>query len=371
MPAPFLRRRSPLLSVLTVVIGLAQGIVIAAPTGEMGRPLLQAFTPRDYRAHQQIWMGAQAPDGVMWFGNSHSVLSYDGTQWHRIEVPTSFVRTLAIGPEGRLYVGGTDQLGTITPGPDGAPVFASLIEKIPGNRAPLGVIWSMTATRDAVWFATESLVLRWREGKFDTWALNGKPRQALLPIGDDLFLHRQGIGLFRFDGREFVAVSSAPELIAAPFCALERDPEGNLLLNLGGTGFFRLRGAQLERFATPLDPLLARTRLRHMEKLADGTHVIATQTLGVIVADADFRFLTRVSSANGLESETILSLTRDREGGVWIGTGNGVVRLEPSPRFSIFDGTNGLPRGLVRDVCRHDGTLFAATPEGVVRLEAA
>ena len=371
MPALSLRRRSPLLGGLAALLAVAQGITIAAPTGEMGRPLLQAFTPRDYRAHQQIWMGAQAPDGVMWFGNSHSVLSYDGTQWRRIEVPTSFVRTLAIGPDGRLFVGGTDQMGTITAGPDGAPIFASLIEKIPADRRPLGVIWSMIATRDALWFATESLVLRWREGKFDTWAINGKPRQLLLTVGDDLYLHRQGFGLFRFDGRDFTEVSSAPELIAAPFCAIERGPDGNLILNLGGNGFFRLRGAALEHFPTPLDPMLARTRLRHMERIPDGTRVIATQSLGVIVADAEFRFLTRVSSANGLESESILSLTRDREGGVWIGTGNGVVRLDPSPRFSFFDGTNGLPRGLVRDVCRHDGTLFAATPEGVVRLEPA
>lgn len=352
-------------------LAVLAGTLRAAAPGEMGRPLLQAFTPRDYRAHQQIWMGAQTPDGVMWFGNSHSVLSYDGNTWRRIEVPTSFVRTIAAGPDGRLYLGGTDQLGVIAPGSDGAPRFVSLIEKLPREIRPLGVIWSILATREAVWFATETHVLRWQGGAFQSWPIVGKPRQMLTGVGNDIYLHRQGVGLFRFDGRQFAEVSLIPEIAQAPYCILERTSDAEVLANFGTGLFYRLRGAQLERRPTPLDDLLGGTRVRYMERLPDGTRVIATQSLGVLVTDANFRFLTRVNSANGLESETVLSLTPDREGGMWIGTGNGVVRLEPGPRFSVFDAPSGLPRGLVRDVCRHAGEIFVATPEGISRLEPA
>ena len=166
-----MRRAWPIFLPAPLLIALVLAAIVlrlrAAPDAEAGRPFLQTFTPRDYRAHQQIWMGAQAPDGVMWFGNSHSVLSYDGATWRRIEVPgTSWVRALAFGPDGRLYAGGTDELGYLAPGLDGAPRFHSLLDKLPADRRSLGVIWSMAVTRDAVWFATETLVLRWGDGAF-------------------------------------------------------------------------------------------------------------------------------------------------------------------------------------------------------------
>ena len=205
----------------------------AAPEGETGRAFVQAFTPRDYRAHQQIWMGAQAPDGVMWFGNSHSVIAYDGAAWRRIEVPrTSWVRTLAFGPDGRLYIGATDELGCITPGPDGAPVFTSLLEKLPAEHRSLGVVWSMAATRNAVWFATETLVLRWRDGAFRAWPFTNKPRQYLQRVGDDLYLHRQGVGLFKLAGDDFKLVSGASEIATSQFCAIEPIASGGLLVGL-------------------------------------------------------------------------------------------------------------------------------------------
>ncbi len=366
---------SPLTLSRAVVVLLAWAVsgplLRAAPDLEAGRPFLQSFTPRDYRAHQQMWMGAQGPDGVMWFGNSHSVLSYDGAAWRRFEVGTSFVRTLAFGPDDRLYVGGTDELGWIAPGPDGALRFTSLLEKLPVAQRTPGVIWSMTATRDAVWFATETLVLRWRDGAFRTWPFANKPRQSLQRVGDDLYLHRQGVGLFRLAGDDFVLVSDAPEIAGSQFCVIEPDGDRGLRLGLGNGPFFHLRDGRLARFPTPLDPLLAGTKLRFMVPLPGGARALGTTTLGVIVADAYFNFVSRLTSANGLESDQLLSLTPDREGGVWLGTGNGVARAELGSPFTVFDRPNGLLRNLTHDLRRHAGTLYAATPDGVLRLVAA
>ncbi|WP_414664490.1 hybrid sensor histidine kinase/response regulator [Horticoccus sp. 23ND18S-11] len=360
-------------ALVLIPLGLwSAGIAHAGPDGESGRPFLQTFTPRDYRAHQQVWMGAQGPDGLMWFGNSHSVISYDGAAWRRINIPgTSWIRTLAFGQDQRLYVGGTDQLGFIAPGPDGAPRFTSLLEKLPTAHRSSGVIWSMAAARDAVWFATESLVLRWQRGEFRAWSFTNHSRQYLQRVGDELFLHRQGVGLFQFAGDDFSRVTDSPEVAGSQFCLVERLEDGSLLLGLGTGPFFRWQDGKLTRYPTPTDALFARTKLRYMVRLPDGTRAIGTTTLGVIVTDADFNFRTRLSATNGLESEQLLSLTPDRERGVWIGTGNGVVRAEIGSRFSVFDKQSGLPRNLTHDLRRHAGTFYAATAEGLLRLVPA
>ncbi|MBL9202264.1 MAG: response regulator [Opitutaceae bacterium] len=363
MPAPVLRFIAAVLALAPV---LARGAA-----GEAGRPLLQAFTPRDYRAHQQIWMGAQAPDGTMWFGNSGSVLNYDGSTWRRITVPTSFVRAVVLGPDGRIYAGGTDELGYFAPGADGRGAFVSLADKLPADARPLGVVWSAAAAHGAVWFATETKVLRWRDGRFDAWTHANKPRQMLLPAGGELYLHRQGVGLFRFDGAQFASVTAAPEIAGGLFCNLEALADGGLLITTLSAGCFEIRDGRVSRRPTPLDALMSRGRFRNMVRLPDGTRVIDGGAAGLIIADREFNFLNRVTATTGLGAELILSLTPDREGGVWVGTGNGVVRVEPSPRFTAFDDVVGLPRGLIHDLKRHEGALHAATASGVFRLVPA
>lgn len=89
--------------VLALLLSLA---VPAGRAGEHGLPLMQNFPTRDYQEHNQTWAGVQDDDGVLYFGNRGCVLRYDGTRWSSLRVPnTSFVRGLARGADGRIYVG--------------------------------------------------------------------------------------------------------------------------------------------------------------------------------------------------------------------------------------------------------------------------
>ncbi|MSU50342.1 MAG: response regulator [Opitutus sp.] len=140
----------------------------------------------------------------------------------------------------------------------------------------------MTATRDAVWFATETLVIRWRDGAFRLWPFANKPRQYLHRVADDLFLHRQGVGLFKLTGDDFTLVSDAPEIAASLFCLIEPNGDRGLQLGLSAGPFFHLRDGRLTQFATPVDPLFTRTKLRYMVRLPGGARALGTPTRGFI-----------------------------------------------------------------------------------------
>ena len=75
---------------------------------ETGAWNFQRYSPRQYRASPQNWAIAEAPNGVMYFGNNEGLLEFDGTTWTLLQLPNhSAVRSLAIDALGQTYVGGS------------------------------------------------------------------------------------------------------------------------------------------------------------------------------------------------------------------------------------------------------------------------
>lgn len=340
----------------------------AAPV-EAGAPLVRWWDPEDFHAHQQVWQGAQAPDGVMWFGNARSVLRFDGARWLRILVPTSFVRALAVDDAGRVWVGGTDELGVIEPDADGLPAYRSLRDALPPADREPGVVWSVVRWRGAVWFATESRVLRWDGAAWQGWRMENFKRQLLQVVGDALILHRQGVGLFRFDSAtaDFVRVADVPRWKSTAVCRVVAQPDGTWLILLADGLLWRWDGAKLTPWPTAIDGWLAAHPPRYVTELADGGLALGGRG-GVVWIGPDGAFRGRADQSTGLGNDTVFSLTTDREGGLWVGSDHGVGRLAIGGGVTRFDERQGLPRSLATSLVRHQGALHVAYSEGVFRL---
>ncbi len=367
--------RAPIIACLLGAVGarVAPPAFAARPLSEAGRPFVTAYAPRDYRAHNQIWETVQSPEGLLYFGNSGRVLEFDGTTWKRIPVPGSFVRRLAYGADGRLYVGATDMLGWIERDPAGESRFRSLLDQVPAAALPLGMVTDVTPHGDAVYFTTVNGVLRWQHGRMRFWP--GSPDRKppwLSIVGPDVYLHRTGAGLFRLQNDEWKPLSTDPRYTQSHMVLLTAgEPGAPLVLVREGTlGFLRPDGS-LAPWHPETAALLARTRLRIAQWLDDGSLALATDTLGVLRLARDGRVVERFDQSTGLENASLHALFQDRDGGLWINTNNGTFRTEPASPFSVFDRVNGLGRDAVRSFCRHDGVLYAAVNDQLHRLVPA
>jgi hypothetical protein len=66
------------LTILTVIaLAVAEGRA-APPWCELGRPLYQFFSTREYGGDNQNWSAIQDPRGLLLFVNNNFVLDYDG-----------------------------------------------------------------------------------------------------------------------------------------------------------------------------------------------------------------------------------------------------------------------------------------------------
>ena len=105
---------------LVLVLACLPTLALAAAETLRGAPLLRRFLPEDYNATPQHWAIATDQQGRLFVGNGEGVLRHDGETWNLISLPGKQVgRDLAMGREGRIYVGSYDTFGWLRTAPDG------------------------------------------------------------------------------------------------------------------------------------------------------------------------------------------------------------------------------------------------------------
>jgi signal transduction histidine kinase/ligand-binding sensor domain-containing protein len=234
------------------------------------------------------------------------------------------------------------------------------------------------------WFASGDGLLRWR-GPFER--LDGRMPTDVLRrsnglCGDDVFRvfeDRKGdvwaatfgaCNLSRWERkagriRRFTAADGAPDSTGTAFA---EDGEGVLWLGTYGDGVFVLESDRLVR-PGPTAPTKA--VVSTILRASDGRMLVGTGDRGLFVASArggswQFR---RLTTREGLSSDTILTLVEGPEGVVFVATPQGVDRLDlATGAVRRMTWENGFPGGAVSALRDTLGCVLFATRFGLTRL---
>ena len=340
---------------------------------EFGQPVVQAFTSRDYEADPQVWASATDARGLVYLGNKGCVLEYDGATWRRIPIGTTiYVRAVALAPDGRLYVGGVDELGYLEEDAFGQKQFVSLRDRLPAEDRNLGAIWGIDANRDGIYFSAGSHVLRWHDGRFDVWRdPNPQTFQRVRGDGQRIYVKIGGQPFERFDGDRRIEVTRDPRILRSVFVtALPDGRDGALIYVSTSHGLWRIDAkGNVEPFTTEIDTVLRQeSAVVTAVRGPDGSIVLGLAKSGVVQLDAHGRFLRRIGLAEGLPNSLARVGAIDRAGGLWVGTNKGAARVMLGGPRTFFGAAQGLAGASVTGVTRHHGQLHVATSGGVFRL---
>jgi diguanylate cyclase (GGDEF)-like protein/PAS domain S-box-containing protein len=184
-------------------------------------------------------------------------------------------------------------------------------------------------------------------------------------------------------------VASAKGADATSSSTPEETPELHVMA-LAGTGQGRLwvatnRGVALfdpsRRSATVLpfdeDDGLADADVRSILSARDGRLWLGTAYNGLARYDAPvdrWQILRADTGTPRLSSNTVLALHQDRSGTIWVGTLNGLDRIDPSGKVMSFRQDPADPRSLAGNVVRAihesaDGTIWIGTQAGLNRVD--
>ena len=160
-----------------------------------------------------------------------------------------------------------------------------------------------------------------------------------------------------------------PDQSPTAFC---EDGSGNLWIGFGGGGLLRYSADRFTPFTRAEGVPPGQVRCLYLDHA--GRLWVATMAGGVARIDNPgdtHPSLVTYSTAQGLSSNQATCITEDQWGMIYVGSGRGVDRLDPSTsRFKHYTMADGLANNFV-NVCFRDrvGSLWFGTLDGLCRLQ--
>ena len=371
-------RRSTIVGSLLGWLLLVPTLLAEVPSGEVGVPRRASLPlPADeLGGSRQVWSIAQGHDGLLYFGTSSGVLEFDGESWalHPMSNRTT-VRSMAVGDDGRLWLGGQGDVGWLETLSNGERRVRSLLSEGDAELLPqahqFADVWKTHWTAGGVLFQSFEQLLLWDGVSFGVWRAE-QGFHFSYPVADGVVVIERGRGLVRWSpelepGSPLPLVPGGGALADHRVYAVLPRGDGSWLVATRDAGFYRLDDSGIGALGSGADPFFTQAQIYHGSVLADGTLALATLRSGVVLVDSNGGPWRHLDRASGLASDGVKFLMPGAAGGLWLGLDRGVDRLDlPSP-WSSFGEAEGLD-GVALDLVRHRGSLFAATNRGLLRL---
>jgi ligand-binding sensor domain-containing protein/DNA-binding CsgD family transcriptional regulator len=311
---------------IKLLIFLLFAFSFAHAQSPIGLPNIVNYERSDYQAGLQNRKIDQDKNGILYFANSEGLLSFDGAYWKLYPLPNqTIVRSVAVGKDNRIYVGGQNELGYFSPDKNGHLVFTSLKPLLPKNALSFKDVWDIVAFNNQLFFRSLNHIFLF-DGNTIKDSRPFLQWQFLGLCGRQLFAADAGRGLFRYSNGDWQPVSvenkniKVRDLGITAVLPLSKD---SLLVATLKKGLFILNGNHLSVFKLAGDPFKNQLILCAMST-EDGRIAIGTQLAGMYIIGSNGQLIQNLSRKDGLQNNTILSIFSDRAHNLWIGLDDGI-----------------------------------------------
>ena len=307
------------------------------PSRAMSQYIRDRWGPERGFPRGPVYAIAQTPDGYLWIGTQAGLVRFDGWNFRMIsDSSRNFkienVLGLTSAPDGSLWV----RLQGITLLRYSNGVF----EKVPRPLPDASITaMSRTAEGDLLIARNEHGALAYRNGKFDVLVsgtdLPRSPTLALAQMPDgNLWMGSRDAGLFRVSGGEISSIRKGlPDLKIN--CLL---PDGSGLWIGTDNGIVRWNGTEITSAGLPTG--LNGLQVLSMTRDRDGNLWVGTDTRGLLRLNG--AGVTSLDEPGNGPRQAVTAVFEDREGNLWTGGASGLERLRDSP-FVSYSAPEGLP----------------------------
>ena len=330
----------------------------------IGVPYVQNYTKDIYQSGNQNWSVTTDEHGIMYFGNSEGLLSFDGKYWQSYRMPNGLiVRSVAADGKGKIYAGGFGELGYWENDKKGELQYHSLNGLVPKKYQPVNEeIWKIYTDENQVIFQSFGSIYIYSEGKISV-VKGPQPFLFLFKAGNRYFVEQVNSGLFELknDKLEYIAGSN----IVGNSGILSILPLANnrYLIGTARNGLFIYDNKQIRPWNNQANDFLKTYQLNN-GVVIDKYIAYGTILNGVIIIDTLGNVVQQINKSSGLQNNTVLSLYIDKEQNLWAGLDNGIDRIEiNSPLYFYFDKTGRF--GTVYSSIIFNNKIYLGTNQGL------
>jgi len=335
--------------------------VIAADIKSIGVPYIENYSKATYASGNQNWSVAKDKNGVMYFGNTEGLLTYDGRYWQKYKMPNNqIVRSVAADDNGKIYTGGFGDFGYWS-FKKNKLTYTSLTNLIPKSDALKDEIWKIHIYGHKIIFQSFSTIYIYVNGKI-TILKNASNFLFSYKIGNRFIVEDKG--LYELKGNKLEFIPGSDLICKTGVLSILPFQGNNLLIGTGKTGLFLFDGKKFKQFNTPANSFLSAFQLNNGAKILDKYYAYGTILNGIIIIDETGNIIQRINKSSGLQNNTVLSLYNDNEQNLWAGLDNGIDRIElNSPLYFYLDKTGIF--GTVYTSVIFKGKIYLGTNQGL------
>ncbi|WP_104382052.1 two-component regulator propeller domain-containing protein [Sphingobacterium sp. HMA12] len=285
----------------------------------LGLPLVYNYSKSVYQGGSRTWDIKQDSHGIMYFGNSEGLLTFDGRYWKTFSLPNhTNIRSIWIDADDRIYVGGQGDFGYFERSPQWGLVYRSLQDLVPEKYRNFADIWNTVGVGQSVFFRGTNVIFELKGQKIQVhpaaveWYYMGQS-------GGMLYAQDKKNGLLEFRDNKW-----NPYLKDLPFndvkiASLMPFGKDRMLLSTLNNETYSLLNMKLTRLNAQdgdgsYTPSLA--------KIDDSTFVVGNAKEGCHIRNLAGNTIQRIGVREGLQNKNVTTVFVDRQKNIWIGTDN-------------------------------------------------
>lgn len=328
------------------------------------------FSARDYGKGLEATNRTCVQDnnGILYFGNAGRIIQYDGTNWNFIPVKqeNTWIFSLAISNENRIYVGAQNEFGYITNDSIGKKIYVSLSDSLSETKKVFSKIIRIHILKNQVVFQSEEALFIYSKGKINSILPETSFHLSFL-VNNELYVRQRDIGLMKLDKDQLILLKGSEFVKNYGVFSIIKNADINkvtIITREDGFWVYDKITFKNERINTPDSALLRTSEIYGAILLNDGNIALNTLSNGIIITTANLEILNIVNKNNGLKVNGVQFLLQDYQGNIWAALNNGIAQIHYSSPISIYNSKNGIT-GIIYNVIRFNSNLFVGTTDGL------
>ncbi|MGZ3871550.1 MAG: triple tyrosine motif-containing protein [Mucilaginibacter sp.] len=339
--------------------------VSAADIKSIGVPYVQNYSKALYQSGNQNWSITRDEHGIMYFGNSDGLLTFDGKYWQSYPLPNGLiVRSVAADGRGKIYSGGFGEFGYWENNRNGALKYHSLTQLVPKKYQPVNEeVWKIYIDKGQVIFQSFGAIYVYGQGRISV--VKGRyPFLFLYKTAGRYFVEEVNKGLFELKNNQLQFIAGSDKMGNSGVLSILPLPGNRFLIGTARDGLFIYNGRQMIPWNNRANDFLKTYQLNNGVLVLGKYIAYGTILNGVIIIDTAGNVVQHINKSSGLQNNTVLSLFIDSEQNLWAGLDNGIDRIEiNSPLYFYFD-KSGL-FGTVYSSIIFNNKIYLGTNQGL------
>ncbi|MEI6575351.1 MAG: triple tyrosine motif-containing protein [Bacteroidota bacterium] len=348
--------------VLSLFVLLLETMSLHGQINSIGIPFIRNIERFQYQAGLQSWMISQSPNGLLYFANNDGLLEFDGMNWQTYPVPNhTIVHSVMAAHDGKVFAGCYNDFGYFEASASGKLQFHSMTYLLPANCRNFEDIWRIYQTTEGVVFQSYKQLFIFKDNIIKVVAAPTSFHFSYY-VNERLLVDDKKMGLMQYANGNLIPLRGLEPLAGKEIWSVLSHGK-DLLLGTSDEGLFTYNGTSLTAWVN-LTSEFIKKKQEYCALRIDQNHIaFGSIQDGLLICDNNGLPLQHINRDNGLQNNTILCMTLDNFGNLWLGTDNGIDYIEINSPLSKLSYEYDLSAGYA--AAYHDGILYLGTNQGV------